>query len=209
MLLIFDMGNVVSRSVDVVPRIAERLGIGALQLLEFSRPHFEALTTGRESDAEYWRSFNERFGTDQREDLLVTLFQPQVDGRVRQLILDLKAEGHRVVCGTNTIEGHYLRHRSNGDYAAFDRVYPSHLVGAAKPDPAFLGHILREERRGPAEALFVDDDPANVDSARRQGIRSFLYRSFTALTAWLAEQLPSAPGGRISPVSSGPEERSR
>jgi FMN phosphatase YigB (HAD superfamily) len=102
------------------------------------------------------------------------------------LILDLKGAGHRVVCGSNTFERHYLYHLERGEYAVFDRVYASHLIKVAKPSPAFYRHILEAEGWAAAETYFVDDREANVASARGLGIHALLYESFAGLEAWLA-----------------------
>lgn len=86
----------------------------------------------------------------------------------------LKSEA-RVVIGTNTIAPHYEIHLRNGDYNAFDAVYASHLIGLAKPDPAFYRHILGAENRHPGETVFVDDTDINVVAAREAGVHAFLF----------------------------------
>ena len=124
-----------------------------------------------------------------REDLLITLFHPVLDERVKQLILDLKAAGHRVVCGTNAFERHYEYHVEHGEYAVFDRVHPSHLMGVAKPSAAFYEHVLQREGWSARGTFFIDDGEANVATAGAMGIRSFHYTSFPLLQRWLAENL--------------------
>ncbi len=185
MLFIFDMGNVLSLHVDVLPPIAAELGLSVAQIVEFAGRGFDEMLTGAITAGDMWKAFNKHFGTDVREDLLITHFHPVTDRRVERLILDLKAAGQRVVCGTNTFEKHYLYHLERGEYAVFDKVYASHIIRIAKPSPAFFGHILKEEERRPEEAFFVDDREANVDAARALGIRSHVYRSFEGLQAWL------------------------
>ncbi len=186
---IFDMGNVLSLGVDVVPRVAERLGMTVEQLVDYGRRDFQALMVGAMTAEEFWEGFNRHFGTDIREDLLTAFFHPVTDKRVERLILDLKAAGRRVVCGSNTFEGHYLYHREHGEYAVFDKVYASHLMKVAKPTPAFYERILEQEGWRAADAWFIDDREANVASARKLGIRSLLYESYEGLEAWLAGQM--------------------
>ena len=184
---IIDMGNVLSRDVDIMPRIAEKLGLTVAQVEGFTDDDFNEMVTGALTAEEFWASFNKHFGTEVREDLMVTLFHPVNDARVERLIHELKAAGHRVVCGTNTIESHYRYHVEHGDYEPFDRVYASHLIRLAKPAPAFFGFILAEEGWRARDTFFIDDNPAHVDAARKLGIHSLLYESFTALRAWLDE----------------------
>jgi glucose-1-phosphatase len=183
---IFDMGGVLSLGVDVVPPIARKLGIPADRLLDFSGDDFHALSIGAMTAEEYWKAFNAQFGTDVREDLLIGLFHPVLDERVKRLILGLKAAGHRVVCGTNTFEKHYLYHLEHGDYSVFDRVYASHIIGIAKPDPAFFRHILEREEWPAGDAFFIDDNAANIAAAAKLGLNAHHYLAFEPLAAWLA-----------------------
>ena len=192
------MGNVLSLEVDVLPTIASSLGMTVSQIVNFAGDDFHGLQIGAKTVAEFWQEFNRHFGTDVREDLLTTCFHPVVDVRMEQLILNLKAAGQRVVCGTNTVEKHYQYHLEHGEYAVFDRVYASNLLGIAKPSPAFFEHILEQEGWQAYDTVFIDDQAANVNAAGDLGIRSFLYESpwsFPALLDWLAEQkvLPEAP----------------
>jgi putative hydrolase of the HAD superfamily len=104
---------------------------------------------------------------------------------VEHLIIELKAAGHRVVCGTNTFKKHYRHHLERGDYKVFDAVYASHIIGIAKPSVAFFQHILQQEGWRARDAFFIDDNADNVAAAAGMGIRAFHYESFPALQAWL------------------------
>lgn len=181
------MGNVLSLHVDVLPVIAARLGLSVEQITGFA-DCFARLLTGRITAEEFWAALNRRFGTDVRENLWVSLFHPANDRRVERLILRLKAAGHTVVCGTNTIDEHYRYHLEHGEYAVFDRVYASHLMKSAKPSPDFFHHILKAEGWRAGEACFIDDNAENVAAARDLGIRSHLYQSSEALRDWLAAE---------------------
>ncbi len=186
--LILDMGNVLSLGVDVVHSIASELGLAVAEIEAFSRRDFEALLIGALTVEEFWDRFNRHFGTDVQEDLLITHFHPVPDARVERLVMEVKAAGHRVVCGTNCLEKHYRYHLERGEYAVFDAVYASHLLGTAKPSPSFYLHILEQEGWQAADTFFVDDRAANVAGARQLGIRSFLYKpreSCDALHEWL------------------------
>lgn len=192
------MGNVLSLDVDVLPCMAAHLGMTIDRIKEYAGEDFKDLLVGTKTAEEFWRDFNRHFGTDVREDLLITCFHPVTDKRVERLILDLKAAGHRVVCGTNAFEKHYRYHLERGEYAVFDRVYASNLLGIAKPSPTFFRHILDQEGWQAREAFFIDDWATNVTAARDLGMRSFLYESplsFPALLAWLADE-QVLPGGQ-------------
>jgi FMN phosphatase YigB (HAD superfamily) len=190
---IFDMGNVLSLDVDVLPCMAAKLGMTVGQITGYAGDDFDDLLVGAKTAEEFWGGFNRHFGTDVREDLLITCFHPSNDVRMEQLILDLKAGGHRVVCGTNAFETHYRYHLARGQYAVFDRVYASNLLGIAKPSPAFFRHILDREGWPAGETFFIDDRAANVAAAGDLGMQPFLYdvaspAAFAALLGWLAEK---------------------
>jgi len=74
-----------------------------------------------------------------------------------------------------------------GDYRVFHRVYASHLMGVAKPDPEFFRRILREESWRPEEVTFVDDMAKNVEAAAGLGIHAILYRDYPELAARLLD----------------------
>jgi hypothetical protein len=111
---IFDMGNVLSLDVDVMPCMAARLSMTVEQVRGYAGEDFRRLLIGAETAEEFWQGFNRHFGTDVKEDLLITCFHPVNDARMERLIFDLKAAGHRVVCGTNALEKHYRYHLEHG-----------------------------------------------------------------------------------------------
>lgn len=51
----------------------------------------------------------------------------------------------------------------------------SHEVGLLKPDAGIFEHALRKTASQPSETLFVDDQIANVEAARRMGIDAFQF----------------------------------
>ncbi len=53
----------------------------------------------------------------------------------------------------------------------------SHEVGAAKPHPRIFQHALSRAGVEPHEALFVDDQAENVESARKMGLDAFQFVS--------------------------------
>jgi epoxide hydrolase-like predicted phosphatase len=173
-LYIFDMGGVVSQNTNVAPDIARYLDFNGARMAEFARDDFIALTTGAISAGEFTRRFSAKSGRTLEEDLLTRFFDPELDPEMAAIVEGLKEQA-RVVAGTNTITPHYELHQQKGDYDVFDAVYASHLMGLAKPDPAFYSYILDRERCLPEQAVFIDDVQANVQAAGKLGIRSFLF----------------------------------
>ncbi|WP_308257592.1 HAD family hydrolase [Pseudonocardia lacus] len=66
-----------------------------------------------------------------------------------------------------------------------DRVFSSHELGVAKPDPRVFALVCARLDRAPAECLFVDDTEGHVAAAREAGLRAHHYHSPAALAAFL------------------------
>jgi putative hydrolase of the HAD superfamily len=82
----------------------------------------------------------------------------------------------RLCMVSNTNEIHFDYVRRNYDFLGhFDGCILSYEVGAAKPDFAILKRALEEMNSNPADAVFVDDQPVNVNSALELGIDAFCY----------------------------------
>ena len=184
-LYIFDMGGVVSRNTNVTPEIAAYLEFDGAKMIDYARDDFRLLTIGEISVQEFIRRFSLKSGHDLEDGLLNRFFKPELDPDVVAIIDTLK-NGTRVVAGTNTIAPHYDIHLQRGDYNVFDAVYASHLVGLAKPDPAFYTYILEHEVCTADRAVFIDDFPENVEAARALGIRSLLFTDAEILKKDLA-----------------------
>jgi hypothetical protein len=155
-LYIFDMGGVVSRNTNVGPEIAAYLEFDGGQMIEYAREDFRELTIGGISVREFVRRFSSKSGRTIEDDLLIRFFKPELDPDVVAIIDTLKI------------------------------VYASHLMGLAKPDPAFYTHILEQENCSADRAVFIDDFPDNVEAARALGIRSLPFTGAEQLKKDLA-----------------------
>ncbi len=185
-LYIFDMGGVVANSnAGTEPRLLPSCNDEMAAIFKIGGDDFDALTIGAIDSSEFLRRFAAKTGGEIEKDLLTRCFHPEPDRDVLGLIDTLKKHA-RVVVGTNTITPHYDIHIRNGDYNAFDEVYASHLIGLAKPDPAFYLHIIEREDRTPEETVFIDDTEVNVEAARRIGIHAFVFKDARQLMRDLA-----------------------
>jgi putative hydrolase of the HAD superfamily len=108
-------------------------------------------------------------------------FHPILNESVVKIIESLRKKGHRVVCGTNTIESHYDNHLSRGDYAFFDQTYTSVSMGVSKPDCDFWNKILLAEGFSSDECFFVDDKIENCEAAASLGITVFNLANFNQI----------------------------
>ncbi|MGP1459424.1 MAG: HAD-IA family hydrolase [Treponema sp.] len=137
---------------------------------------FDLLTmysNGFISAKEFWRLFSARSGIAVKTDWWHLLFHPVRNDAVIDIIAELKKRGDRVVCGTNTIESHYLNHLERGDYAIFDQTYASCFMGVSKPAPDFWNIILAAEDTTAKDAFFIDDRAENCAAASVLGLHTF------------------------------------
>jgi putative hydrolase of the HAD superfamily len=96
--------------------------------------------------------------------------------RMVETIAKLKADGYKTALVTNNIKEAGDDWRALVDLdALFDAVVDSCVVGMRKPDPRIFEHAL-DQMGGvaPERAVFLDDHPANLEGARRAGLRGIL-----------------------------------
>jgi len=57
----------------------------------------------------------------------------------------------------------------------FDKVYNSFHLGKGKRDASVFDDVVKDLGLAPQHAVFVDDDPGNVERARSQGLKALLF----------------------------------
>lgn len=184
MLFIFDMGGVVTNTAGrtLFEKICSHLDMELPKFLEImgwktENDLFLDLDNGKITAKEWWKIFEQRSEIKVNCDWFRLLFHPVMNEETKKLVLDLKAKGHRVVCGTNTIESHYDNHMCRGDYAIFDMTYASIHMGVSKPDPKFWELILECENEKAENAFFTDDKAENIEGAKSVGISVVRFES--------------------------------
>jgi glucose-1-phosphatase len=145
---------------------------------------------GRLSTAEYIRlaTRDGQLGCspEQFEAAFVDIFTRNPE--VCDLIPRLKAN-NRLVLASNTNDAHYRRYCDQfADVLAhFAARCPSHHARSRKPHPEYFAYCQRHTSHPPAECVFVDDMPSNIEAARKHGWRAVLYRPGEDLVGKLTE----------------------
>ena len=128
----------------------------------------------------------------------------EIPGTV-DVLTALRATGIRLVALTNWSAETFPVARERFDFLAwFEGIVVSGEVGVNKPDPRIFEHLLERFGIEPAEALFIDDSPANIDTATALGFRAIRFTDAAALRRELIRLELLADGG-VSP----PRRRSR
>lgn len=187
--LILDFGGVISRTLFETHDETERaLGLAPGTLTwrgpfdPPTDPLWQAMQRGELSERDYWLQRSREVGSLLGEtwDAMETLVQrargadpdrivrPETAALVRQA----QASGIRLAILSNELDlfyGRGLRERLPL-LEGFERIDDATYTGVLKPDPqAYLG-CLQALGLQAGEAVFVDDQPRNVDGARRLGI---------------------------------------
>src|SRR5690606_5716949 len=92
------------------------------------------------------------------------------------LVDDLRGAGH-LVAGLSNFSAEtfpWCRERYPV-FERFDDIVLSGEVGVAKPDPSIYRLVCERNGIAPADAVFLDDSPANVAGAHAVGMAAFLF----------------------------------
>jgi len=97
------------------------------------------------------------------------------------LLRALKARGLKVGVLSNTLPSlqESLAHHGLAHYV--EGFFASTSLGVAKPHPEAFLLALKAMGLKPEETLYLDDDPENVEAARRLGLRAEVYAYQRAL----------------------------
>ncbi|KAI9931085.1 hypothetical protein MW887_010742 [Aspergillus wentii] len=180
--LIFGLGNVLCfwsppSNINIPPNI--------LKCIMSSDIWFD-YERGKYTREECYAKIAERF-TIKVDDMASTMTQARqslrIDGDMMSLIKQIKQEhkGLKVHGMTNTPSGEEeIIHAIAREWPVFDHTYISGTVGMRKPDTCFYKYVLEDIGLSGQEgmAIFVDDSPENILSARSFGIRSILFTGY-------------------------------
>lgn len=121
--------------------------------------------------------------TSQLEQAWVDMLRPD------PAMLDLAArlrKRHRVFLLTNVGDLHWMHlEQVVGLHRYALDVLRSDLAGVMKPDPKIYQEAERRFGLSPAQTVFIDDRPENVEAACARGWQAFVHRDAEATTATL------------------------
>lgn len=197
MLYIFDLGNVIvdidfNRVLGVWSDLG-RVPLATLQSHFHMGENFEQHECGEISD--------ERFAAVLCDELDIALSFEQfaagwqaifvgVRTEVIERMHQLREEGHRVVILSNTNRLHCNHWPSQYPEVqqAADKLYLSQEMGVRKPEAAIYQQVLQQEGFSADQAVFFDDNLANIEAARALGITSIHVTDAQVIPAYFAQQ---------------------
>lgn len=96
-----------------------------------------------------------------------------VNNDVVALLKEAKNRGIRLYAASNWNDETFELARPRMTFLnLFDGLYVSGFVGIVKPDPTFFSSMMVHFGFAAQEAIFIDDNEANIESAQRLGIAS-------------------------------------
>ncbi|MDH4099930.1 MAG: HAD family phosphatase [Nitrospirota bacterium] len=76
-------------------------------------------------------------------------------------------------------------------YREFDKVYVSYHIGKGKRDPSVFDDVVSDMGIAHGQALFVDDNPGNVERARDKGLKTILFEDREQFMREMGEYFPN------------------
>ena len=190
--VIFDYGMVLTGPPDPAARLA-LLGITGLSPARFDALYWvdrHAYDEGKLTGLEFWQKFARDAGLQLSAAAIEDL--NHWDARM------WTTQNHAMLAWQRAVRGRGLRTAilSNmGDnvlanmqrefdwFSQFDALVWSFQHGMAKPEPAIYRLVLEKLGTQPAETLFLDDKPVNVDAARSLGLKALVFSNIDQLRA--------------------------
>ncbi|MBP9865227.1 MAG: HAD family phosphatase [Candidatus Omnitrophica bacterium] len=181
--VIFDMGNVLLHydATKAGKAFAKVCGTSFLKLWLhfFTSPIEKAYTRGEMSTRDFYKYsqaiFKKPVSFEDFKKYWNEIFWEN-EGMEKILVRLKKNYPLFVISNTNDMHFEYickefaiLRH--------FDRLFPSHKVGARKPDALIYQKVLRAIKYKPEETVFIDDVPKFVRGAQKVGMHAIRFRS--------------------------------
>jgi putative hydrolase of the HAD superfamily len=149
---------------------------------------------GTAKEADFWKQMRSRFHFNEMDAALTSIILDRFTLRPEMidLVRDLRGRGLTRAILSDQTDWLDRLDRRDDFYREFDRVYCSYRLGKSKREPSLFDEVVADLALRPGEALFLDDDPGNVEFARSRGLRALCCDTATQCRAGLQNLL--APG---------------
>lgn len=191
--VIFDLGGVLFdwNPLGIVSRFYAdpRLHEPMLECV-YRHPDWQALDEGTLDEAQAIARFHARSGRD--PDELARLMQAtreslQPIGPTWRLLSALHRQGVPLYCLSNMAETTYQHlQAAHGGFELFSGIVISAREKMLKPQARIFELIVSRHGLTPGRTVFIDDMPANVESARACGLQGVVFRDAVSCAAELA-----------------------
>ncbi len=194
--VIFDMGGVLVRTEDQIPRIlmAKRLGITPEELYRiiFDTPTAVEAAVGKLDVQKHWEAVCTALGRPISE---IAAIQQEfwAGDRLNTQLLDfirsLHPHNKTALLSNAWNDARQIFSEKWHLLDAFDEVIISAEVHLAKPDPRIYALVIERLQVKSAEAVFIDDVLENIEAARKAGLHGVQFIDNTQLLEELKRML--------------------
>ncbi len=186
--IIFDVGGVLihydntrNYFMSEMARIAKKTKVTKEKIAYVYNVLFPMFEEGKMSKKEYDRRMAKLFGISEKEVDWYGNFvkYAKLNKPIFRLIERLRSKGIAIAYFSNVDKSRYMHMKLLlKPYAKlFDYSFASCYMGTRKPYKIAFEKVLRKMRVKPEEALFVDNEPKNVEGAEKAGIKSILFKN--------------------------------
>jgi putative hydrolase of the HAD superfamily len=181
--VIFDLGGVVldwnpAAIVALVEPVPERQA--ALRHALFGHADWRLFDRGALTESELIQRLQLRLGSTQAEveAILDAIRNSLVEKpETVELLRVLQGRGTPLYCLSNMPAAIYTHLRQRHDFwDAFSGIVISGEIQMMKPEPEVFMHLLETFNLRAAESVFIDDLPANIESARQVGLHTICFK---------------------------------
>lgn len=189
----FDLGGVLTyTSFGGLEDYGARLGLPAGTLTGYfhGHPKMVLLETGQISSREFFKfvciDTEQRTGTQVNIRALAAAAAKgeELNPAMLDLVIEVRGRARTALLTNNVAEATW---RASFPFTSFDIVVDSSEVGLRKPDPRIYAELLHRASATPAELIFIDDLPENIDAATDLGINGHRFTDIEGLRSFLAD----------------------
>jgi putative hydrolase of the HAD superfamily len=194
-VVLFDFGGVlaeegfraglhtIARLNGLDPEFVHRKGIDAV--------YESGYVTGTAKEADFWKLMRSRFHFKEADAALTDIILDRFTPRPEMIDLVRELRGCGLACAILSDQTDWLDRLDRRDdfYREFDRVYCSYRLGKSKREAILFDEVVADLGVRPGEALFLDDDPGNVERARSRGLKALCCDAAAQCRAGLQDML--------------------
>jgi putative hydrolase of the HAD superfamily len=132
---------------------------------------------GQGTEDEFWRILRQKTGLSGEIEPLRQAIATQFALRPRMfaVVRALRRQGYITAILSDQTDWLDRMDAELHFFQYFDTVYNSYHLGKGKRDLSIFDDVLSDLGITPEQALFVDDDPSNVERARSRGLKALLF----------------------------------
>jgi len=197
--ILFDFGGVLADEGfrNALDAIGERQGIDGVFDVAEKLIYESGYVLGLCEERQFWEDLRLATGirgtdAELREEVLKRFtLRPAVLDKVRAL----RDNGFRTALLSDQTNWLDELDRRTPFYLHFDRVFNSCRLHKGKRDTSIFTDVCRELDVAPDEAVFVDDNPANVERARSVGMKAILFDDAEGALKEIDEEIAKVASG--------------